>query len=144
MEMKLAPLFTLPDEQGRAVSLADFKGKKNVLLVFYPGDLTPGCSMQLSEIRDDWAKFNARDTVVFGINHAESDSHAAFIKKCSLPFHLLTDAGRTVSTRYGATKKFRNVRVITRTVIVVNTDGKIIYEKHGRPKNMEILQAIKT
>ncbi len=140
--MKKAPLFTLPDERGRLVSLADFKGKKNVLLVFYPGDLTPGCSMQLSAFRDDWAKFNSRDTVIFGINHAESDSHATFVKKCALPFQLLTDAGKRVSKKYDATKKLFNLTLIKRTVVVVNREGQIVYFKHGMPKNIDILKSI--
>jgi len=61
-----APALSLKDERGKDVSLADFKGKKNVVLVFYPGDMTSGCTMQLCAIRDDWKKFLAADTVVFG------------------------------------------------------------------------------
>lgn len=138
-----APLFTLQDERGRGVSLSDFKGKKNVVLVFYPGDLTPGCTMQLSSIRDNFSKFAALETVVFGVNHADAESHAAFIKKCALPFSLLTDAGRKVSAKYGATKKFFKATIIKRTVVVIGKDGKIAYYKHGMPKDVEILKVIK-
>ena len=49
-----APAFTLKDEKGKTVTLTDFHGKKNVVLVFYPGDMTSGCTMQLCAIRDDW------------------------------------------------------------------------------------------
>ncbi len=140
---KRAPEFTLTDEKGRDVSLASFAGKKNVLLVFYPGDLTPGCTMQLSALRDDFSKFAAHDTVVFGVNHADAESHAAFVKKCALPFSLLTDVGRKVSTKYGATKKFFMSVIIKRTVVLVGKDGKIAYHKHGMPKDVEILKVIK-
>jgi hypothetical protein len=70
-----APLFTLSDQDGKKVSLTDFKGKKNVVLIFYPGDMTPGCTMQLCAIRDDWSKFGAKDAVVYGVNHADAGSH---------------------------------------------------------------------
>ncbi len=139
---KRAPAFTLSDEKGRDMSLANFAGKKNVLLVFYPGDLTPGCTMQLSALRDDFAKFAAHDTVVFGVNHADAESHAVFVKKCSLPFPLLSDVGRKVSAKYGATKKFFKSVIIKRTVVLVGKDGKILYMKSGMPKNAEILKAL--
>lgn len=138
-----APLFTLKDERGRDVSLSDFKDKKNVVLVFYPGDLTPGCTMQLSSIRDNFSKFAAGDAAVFGVNHADAESHAAFVKKCALPFSLLSDTGRKVSAKYGATKKFFKTTIIKRTIAVVGKDGKIAYYKHGMPKDAEILKAIK-
>ena len=137
-----APSFSLPDQNGNLVSLSDFKGKKNVLLVFYPGDATPGCTMQLSALRDDFSKLAALDTVVFGVNHGDAQSHATFVKKCSLPFPLLTDAYKKVSARYGATKKLFKLTIIKRTVVVVNTDGNIIYFKHGMPKNAEIFKVI--
>src|SRR3989338_5835990 len=83
-----APSFTLKDAAGNAVSLKDFRGKKSVVLIFYPGDMTPGCTMQLCAIRDDWSKFTRHDTVVFGINHGDAESHKAFIKKYGFPFPL--------------------------------------------------------
>jgi peroxiredoxin Q/BCP len=137
-----APDFTLKDQEGTEVTLSDFKGKKNVVLVFYPGDMTPGCTMQLCAIRDDWSKFIRTDTVVFGINHGDAESHEAFIKKHAFPFPLLIDKDKKVSARYGATKKFFKAVVIKRTVVVVGKDGTILFLKRGMPKDADILKAI--
>lgn len=137
-----APAFTLKDQAGNSVRLSDFKGKKNVVLVFYPGDLTPGCTMQLCAIRDDWSKFVRQDTVVFGVNHGDAESHEAFIKKYSFPFPLLVDTGKKLSAKYGALKTFFKATIIKRSVVVIDTDGKIIYLKRGMPKNADILKAL--
>lgn len=139
-----APAFTLKTEAGKSVSLADFKGKKNVILVFYPGDMTSGCTMQLCAIRDDWKKFTGADTVVFGVNHADADSHKAFIKKYRFPFPLLIDTGKKVSTRYGALKKFFKAIIIKRSVVGIGKDGTIFYLRRGMPKDSDILKAIAT
>lgn len=135
------PDFTLPDHSGKDVKLSSFRGKKNVVLVFYPGDMTPGCAMQLCAIRDDWRRFDASGTAVFGINHGDAQSHAAFVKKYAFPFPLLVDKDKKVSRRYGATKKFFNARIIRRTVVGVDRNGKIAYVKRGMPKTTEILKA---
>lgn len=137
-----APDFTLPDQDGKKVALSDFKGKKNVVLIFYPGDMTPGCTMQLCAVRDDWSKFAKADAVVFGMNHGDAESHATFIKKHTFPFPLLVDKDKKVATKYGALKKFFKATIIKRCVIVVGKDGKIAYLKTGMPKNTDILKAI--
>ncbi|MEO5927940.1 MAG: peroxiredoxin [Patescibacteria group bacterium] len=137
-----APEFTLPDQDGKDVSLSDFKGKKSVVLIFYPGDMTPGCTMQLCAVRDDWSKFAKVNAVVFGMNHGDAVSHTTFIKKHSFPFPLLVDTEKKVATKYGALKKFFKATVIKRTVIVIDKEGKIVYLKAGMPKNTDILKAI--
>jgi peroxiredoxin Q/BCP len=139
-----APAFTLTDEKGRKVSLADFKGKKNVILVFYPGDMTSGCTMQLCAIRDDWQKFLKADTVVYGVNHADADSHQAFIKKYRFPFPLLIDTGKKVSARYGALRKYFKAIIIRRSVFGIGKDGNIFFLRRGMPKDSDILKAIAT
>ena len=136
-----APAFTLRDAEGKDVSLSDFKGKKNVVLVFYPGDMTPGCTMQLCAVRDDWAKFQKADTVVFGVNHGDADSHAAFSKKYSFPSPLLIDTGKKVSARYGAVRPFFKTMIVRRTVIGIDKSGRIVYLKRGMPKDADILKA---
>lgn len=137
-----APTFTLKTQDGKIVSLADFKGKKNVVLIFYPGDMTPGCTMQLCAVRDDWSKFAQRDTVVFGVNHADAASHKSFTKKYTLPFPLLVDEGKRVSAKYEAIRSFFKAKIIRRTVVVIAKDGTIAYLRRGMPKNAEILKAI--
>lgn len=139
-----APAFTLKDQDGNAVSLADFQGKRSVVLVFYPGDMTPGCTMQLCAIRDDWSKFNALDTVVFGVNAADASSHSTFRKKYSFPFPLLIDKTKAVGKKYGATRDLGALKLIRRTVVVISPGGKILYYRHGMPKNAEILKTIQT
>lgn len=137
-----APQFRLHDQAGNPISLKDFAGKKNVLLVFYPGDMTPGCTMQLCAIRDDWSKFLKHDTVVFGINHGDAESHKLFIKKHAFPFPLLVDTGKKVSTAYGAVRAFFKTKIIKRSVVIIGMDGRIAYLKRGMPKDADILKSL--
>ena len=137
-----APLFSLKDQDGKTVSLKDFKGKQNVVLIFYPGDMTPGCTIQLCGIRDNWSKFKHMDTAVLGINHADAESHNSFIKKYNYPFPLLIDTNKAVSKKYGAIKKIFSATVIKRTVVVVNQEGKIIFYRYGMPKETDILKIL--
>ncbi|MBU0540220.1 peroxiredoxin [Patescibacteria group bacterium] len=139
----IAPLFTLEDQSGKKVALADFRHKKMVVLIFYPGDMTPGCTMQLCAVRDDSSKFAKAGAVVFGINHGDANSHKAFIKKHALPFPLLIDKGKKVSLKYGAIKSFFKTKIIKRTVVAVDKEGKIIYLRRGMPTDAEILKALK-
>jgi hypothetical protein len=81
-----APAFSLRDQNGNLVTLKEFKTRKNVVLVFYPGDNTPGCTKQLCAIRDQFKLFADNDTVVFGINPQDPSSHKKFISRRSLPF----------------------------------------------------------
>jgi peroxiredoxin Q/BCP len=85
------PAFTLPDQSGAPVSLADFKGKK-VVIYFYPKDDTPGCTKEACNFRDRWDRFQAHGIKVLGISKDAAASHGKFIKKYELPFTLLTDA----------------------------------------------------
>ena len=137
-----APAVRLKNENGKVISLTDFKGKKNVVLVFYPGDMTSGCTMQLCAIRDDWKKFQGTDTVVFGVNHANAASHTAFSKKYRFPFPILVDTGKKVSARYGALRKYFKAIIIRRSVVGIGKDGKIFYLRRGMPKDTDILKAI--
>ncbi len=137
-----APAFTLKNHEGHDVSLADFKSKQNVVLVFYPGDMTPGCTMQLCAIRDDWSKFVRRDTVVFGINHGDEESHTIFAKKYRFPFPLLIDVGKKVSAKYGAIRTFFKAKIIRRTVVVIDKEGNIASIKRGMPKDADILKVL--
>jgi len=138
-----APKLNLRDENGKTVDLTDFKGKKNVILVFYPGDMTPGCTVQLCAIRDDWSKFQAADAVVFGVNHGDADSHQRFKKSHDFPFPLLVDTNKKASEKFGAIKTLFGRPMIKRTVIVLDKEGKIVFLKTGMPKHSDILKALK-
>ncbi|TLU83298.1 MAG: peroxiredoxin [Chlorobium sp.] len=96
-----APDFTLPDSEGKMVSLSEYAGKR-VLLVFYPGDDTPVCTSQLCSYRDNYNEFTKRDISILGISLNTVESHKQFGEKNALPFTLLSDSGKTVSKLYDA------------------------------------------
>lgn len=89
------PNFTLKDQDGKAVSLAKFKGKP-VVVYFYPADETPGCTKQACAFRDSYEKFKKAGAEVIGISGDDAASHKAFAKKYRLPFTLLSDEGNRV------------------------------------------------
>jgi thioredoxin-dependent peroxiredoxin len=133
-----APAFTLVSSDGDTVRLSDFTGKSNVMLIFYPGDETPGCTKQLCAIRDDYAAFETKATKVFGVNPGTMDSHRRFVKTHTFQFPLLIDKGRTTAKDY----RCDSWPFIKRTVYVIDKKGTIIYAKSGMPANAEILKAI--
>jgi thioredoxin-dependent peroxiredoxin len=96
-----APTFTLPDQRGQEVSLAELRGRP-VVIYFYPKDDTPGCTTQACGIRDQWAEFEAAGATVLGISPDTVASHEAFAGKYDLPHTLLADPDRTVLEAYGA------------------------------------------
>lgn len=129
-----APDFTLRDGEGREVRLADFAGRKNVVLVWYPGDDTRTCTQQMCEFRDAWDHAAARDTVVFGVNPQSAASHEAFRAKHRLSFPLLVDSGQQVGERYHT----RGL-IAKRTVYLIGKSGLIRYARRGKPLPGEVL-----
>ena len=95
-----APDFDLPDAAMEMVSLVDFRGKKNVVLYFYPKDDTPGCTLQAIEFGDLEEQFERYDSVVFGISRDDCLSHAAFRDKHGLSVQLLADEESEVCRSY--------------------------------------------
>lgn len=132
----VAPDFTLPDDAGQRVSLAALRGK-NVLLVFYPRDNTPGCTKQLCQMRDHYERLQAKDVLVFGVNPQSAESHADFRQKQKLPFPLLVDKGQKIASLYRASGL-----VLKRTVYLIGKDGKIRFAKRGAPPPEEILASL--
>jgi peroxiredoxin Q/BCP len=96
-----APEFTLNDQNGRPVRLADFRGRKNVVVYFYPKDDTPGCTKESCAFRDHYAAFSDAGAEVLGISSDSESSHEAFAKKHRLPFSLLSDPGGKVRSAFG-------------------------------------------
>jgi thioredoxin-dependent peroxiredoxin len=133
-----APDFSLVNSNGDTVSLRSFAGKSYIVLVFYPGDQTLGCTKQLCAIRDDYTGFEAKNTKVFGVNPGDIASHRKFIKRYSFPFPLLIDEGRKTAKLYGCGGSL----FVKRTVYVIDPNGVIIYAKRGMPPIEEILNAI--
>ncbi|HSJ97238.1 MAG TPA: peroxiredoxin [Myxococcota bacterium] len=96
-----APDFTLEDQDGRPVSLADFRGRKNVVVYFYPKDDTPGCTKESCAFRDQYEAFTDAGAEVLGISSDSVASHKAFAAKHRLPFRLLADTGGKVRAAFG-------------------------------------------
>ncbi|MGH9088894.1 MAG: thioredoxin-dependent thiol peroxidase [Acidimicrobiales bacterium] len=96
-----APAFTLPDQDERPVSLADFAGGP-VVVYFYPADDTPGCTKEACQFTDLFDEYSAAGVTVLGVSPDGAESHRAFRNKHNLRIHLLTDAGHEVMERYGA------------------------------------------
>lgn len=95
-----APQFTTKDQDGKPVSLSDFKGKK-VVLYFYPNDMTPGCTAEACSLRDNYRALQKQGYVVLGISSNDEKSHQKFIAKENLPFSLLADTDKSVHEKYG-------------------------------------------
>ena len=123
-----APLFSLPDQEGKTHSLADYQGKW-VLIYFYPKDDTPGCTKEACAIRDAWPNFKKLKCVVLGVSADAPKSHAKFIEKYQLPFTLLSDESKEMLKKYDVwqKKKFmgREYMGIKRSSFLINSDGVI-------------------
>ncbi len=128
-----APDFSLPDDQGHLVTLSKLRGKR-VVLVFYPGDNTPGCTRQLCEFRDNWSKVQAAGVEVFGVNPQSAVKHERFRQKYSFPFPLLVDSGQKVAELYNA-----NGLIVKRTVYGIDRDGVIRFSRRGKPTPAEVI-----
>lgn len=135
-----APDFTVKTNAGQEVRLSDYRGKKNIVLVLYPGDQTADCSRMLCAFRDEFPRFTDTDTVVFGVNPADADSHQRFVDRLGLPFELIVDAGREVARRYDALMLMGYV--VKRTVIAINKEGTVVFYERGYPPNDAILAAL--
>jgi peroxiredoxin Q/BCP len=123
-----APDFRLPADDGRIISLSDFRGKK-VVLYFYPKDDTPGCTKEACSFRDGLAAIEQRNTVVLGISVDSIDSHEVFHEKFGLNFPLLSDELKETVEAYGVwtEKSFqgRTWMATDRTTFIIDEEGKI-------------------
>ncbi len=96
-----APEFDLPDATGKRVRLSDFRGKRSVVLYFYPKDDTPGCTKEACSFRESYEAFRDVGAEVIGVSSDSEASHRKFAEKFRLPFTLVADAGGAVRKRYG-------------------------------------------
>jgi peroxiredoxin Q/BCP len=135
-----APDFDLPATGGRQVRLSDFKGK-NLIIVFYPKDQTPGCTQQLCALRDDTELFRQLNTEFIASNPDSVESHERFSKAQSYQFPILVDAERTMAKAYHALKE--DGKGIQRTVYILDDQGVIRYAKQGLPSDAELAEAIR-
>jgi peroxiredoxin Q/BCP len=123
-----APDFTLPDADGKPVSLADYRGRR-VIVYFYPAASTPGCTTQACDFRDNLAELGDAGLEVIGISPDKPEKLAAFRDAEGLTFPLLSDADKTVLTAWGAFGEKQNygktVMGVIRSTFVVGPDGTI-------------------
>lgn len=141
-----APEFTLPDKDGKEVSLKDFLGQK-VVVYFYPKDSTPGCTKQACAFRDAYEDYKKLNVPVIGISKDSVKSHMNFAMKQELPFILLSDPELFVIQAYDVWKEKKlygkvNMGVV-RTTYLIDENGVIekVYDKVKPDKNAaEILE----
>ena len=129
-----APDFTLPDADGRNVSLKDYRGRK-VVVYFYPAAMTPGCTTQACDFRDSLDSLQAAGIAVVGISPDKPEKLAKFRERDSLTFPLLSDPTREVLEAYGAwgekTMYGKTVTGVIRSTFVVDADGKLEQAQYG-------------
>jgi len=128
-----APEFISKDQNGSEVKLADYKGKK-VVLYFYPKDLTPGCTVESCNFRDNYSLLKEKGFEVIGVSADDEKKHLKFIEKHELPFTLLADTEKDVINAYGVwgLKKFMGKEYdgIHRESFVIDENGKIEHVIH--------------
>ena len=121
---KSAPLFSLPDQNGKVHSLGDYQGRW-VVLYFYPKDDTPGCTQEACEFRDDLHKLTALGAQVIGVSVDDTASHAEFAKKYHLPFPLLADKDGRIADSYGALRNLGLIKFAKRYTFLIDPQGKV-------------------
>ena len=143
-----APDFTALDQDGKKVKLSSFKGKKNIALYFYPKDMTPGCTTQACDFRDQQKNF--KSTVILGVSIDSQERHQKFIEKHDLPFTLLADVDKKVVQKYGVwqEKKLygKTFMGIVRSTFIIDKTGtvrKIFVKVKVKNHIEEVLSAIK-
>jgi len=123
-----APAFTLKDQKGETLSLADLKGK-TIVLYFYPKDDTPGCTTEACTYRDEHTAFQKKGAIVLGISPDDEESHAKFAEKFSLPFSLLADHEHKIAEAYGMwvekSMYGKTYMGVERSTFVIGPDGKL-------------------
>jgi peroxiredoxin Q/BCP len=126
-----APDATLRASDGSTVTLSEAWRQGGLLLIFYPGNHTPGCDRQLRELKDEFARFEALGISAYGVNPAPVDEHREYAADLGLPFLLLSDPGLRAAAAWQAVAPLGDQ--ITRTVYRVDRDGIIRYGGRGMP-----------
>jgi len=122
-----APLFTLPDSEKQLINLADYIGKKNLVVYFYPNDESYGCTREACSFRDRYDDFKDAGAEVIGISSDDEESHNSFAAHHKLPFILLSDEDGKVAESYGVGRSFGILRGRVTFVIDKNGIVRMIY-----------------
>jgi peroxiredoxin Q/BCP len=141
-----APAFSLNSNEGKAISLADYKGKW-VVLYFYPKDMTPGCTIEARNFQRDLAKYEAANAVILGVSVDTTESHKEFCAKEGLNFKLLSDTDAKVSEQYGSIMVYGDAgtKLSARNTFIIDPQGKIakVFEKvNVKAHSEEVLAAL--
>lgn len=125
-----APDFKLTNNEGKQVSLSDFKGKW-VVLYFYPKDFTSGCTLEAKNFQRDLAKYEAANAVILGVSMDNAESHKEFCAKEGLSFKLLADTDAKTSNDYGSVMEYNGAKYSARNTFIIDPNGKIakVFEK---------------
>jgi peroxiredoxin Q/BCP len=119
-----APDFTLNSQDGKPVSLHDFKGKW-VVLYFYPKDMTTGCTIEAHNFQRDMSKYDALGAVILGVSVQDEKSHQEFCAKEGLNFKLLADTNKEVSEKYDSVMNFGVMKLSARHTFLIGPDGTV-------------------
>ena len=127
-EGEKAPRFTGIDQNGKSISLSDFSGKP-LILFFYPKDMTPGCTVEACNLRDNYSELKKQGFEILGVSPDSISRHQKFIEKYELPFPLIADGEKKIMQDYdvwGEKKMYgRSYMGVYRTTFVINDEGNI-------------------
>ena len=143
-----APDFTARNQNGEAVSLADFKGK-NIILYFYPKDDTPGCTAESCDFRDNYQSLTGKGYEVIGVSVDDEKSHKKFETKYKLPFTLIADTDKKIVQAYGVwgekSMYGKTYMGTSRKTFIINADGvinKIIDKVDTKNSSQQVLDLL--
>lgn len=119
-----APNFTLNSQDGKPVSLSEYRGKW-VVLYFYPKDMTSGCTIEAHNFQRDLSKYEAKNAVILGVSVQDEKSHQEFCAKDGLHFKLLADTSHQVSEKYDSLMNFGVIKLSSRHTFLIDPSGKI-------------------
>ena len=142
-----APDFKSKDQNGKPVSLSDFKGGK-VVLYFYPEDDTPTCTIEACNLRDNYSLLKKNGIIVLGVSPDDEKKHKKFVQKFDLPFTLVADPDKKIIDKYGVWGEKnlygRKYMGLHRTTFLIDEKGivkKIFKKPRSKMHSEEILKA---
>ena len=139
-----APVFSLPSQEGKPVSLKDFAGKW-VVLYFYPKDMTRGCTIEAHNFERDLAQYQQKNAVIVGVSEDSVQSHQEFCTKESLSFRLLSDEKHEVAPEYGSLMDMNGNKIAARNTFLIDPNGmirKVFLKVDPNPHSQEVLSAL--
>jgi peroxiredoxin Q/BCP len=126
----MAPDFNAPATNGQKVSLAQYRGKKNVVLAFFPKAFTGGCTAEMKAYQASLDKFTSTDTVVYGVSTDDLETNKKFAESLNLQFALLSDPSGELAKKYEVFNAERNIA--SRKTFVIDKTGKVVHTEEGR------------